>query len=84
MKINFAVRAKNKTFWLSLVPAALLLFQTLAAVFGIPTDLGDLGQRLTAAINALFAVLTLVGVVADPTTKGLSDSERAMSYTQPQ
>lgn len=85
MKINFAVRAKNKTFWLSLVPAALLLFQTLAAVFGgIPTDFGDLGQRLTAAINALFAVLTLVGVVADPTTKGLSDSERAMSYTQPQ
>lgn len=84
MKINFAVRAKNKTFWLSLVPAALLLFQTLAAVFGIPTDFGDIGQRLTAAINALFAVLTLVGVVADPTTKGFSDSERAMSYTQPQ
>ena len=84
MKINFAVRAKNKTFWLSLVPAALLLFQTLAAVFGIPTDFGDLGQMLTAAINALFAVLTIIGVVADPTTKGLSDSERAMSYTQPQ
>lgn len=50
----------------------------------IRQKVSEFAEKVAAAINALFAVLTLVGVVADPTTKGLSDSERAMSYTQPQ
>ena len=78
--INWKVRFANKTFWLSLVPAVLLLVQVTAAVFGYTLDLGELGNRLVAVVNALFAVLTILGVVADPTTKGLSDSVRAMGY----
>ena len=78
--INWKVRFANKTFWLSLVPAVLLLVQVTAAVFGYTLDLGELGNRLAAVVNALFAVLTILGVVADPTTKGLSDSVRAMGY----
>ena len=78
--INWKVRFANKTFWLSLVPAVLLLVQVTATVFGYTLDLGELGNRLVAVVNALFAVLTILGVVADPTTKGLSDSVRAMGY----
>ena len=81
--INWKVRFANKTFWLSLVPAVLLLVQVTAAVFGYTLDLGELGNRLVAVVNALFAVLTILGVVADPTTKGLSDSLRAMGYDRP-
>ena len=81
--INWKVRFANKTFWLSLVPAVLLLVQVTAAVFGYTLDLGELGNRLVAVVNALFAVLTILGVVADPTTKGLSDSVRAMGYDKP-
>lgn len=81
--INWTVRLKNKTFWLSLIPAVLLLVQVVAEVFGITLDLGDLGNKLLAVVNALFAVLVILGVVNDPTTAGMSDSNQAMTYTKP-
>lgn len=83
MSINWRVRLKNKTFWLSLIPAVLLLVQVIAAVFGYTLDLGELGNRLLAVVNALFAVLSILGVVTDPTTKGVSDSTQALSYEKP-
>lgn len=83
MNINWKVRLKSKTFWLSLIPALLLLVQVVAAVFGFDLDLGALGERLLAVVNALFAVLTIIGVVTDPTTEGISDSAQAMTYTEP-
>lgn len=81
--INWLVRVKNKTFWLALIPAVLLLIQVIAAVFNIQIDLGDLGNKLIDVINAVFAVLVILGVVTDPTTQGISDSDRALTYTEP-
>ena len=81
--INWAVRCKNKQFWLSFVPAVLLLIQLIAALFGLELELGALADRLLEIVNALFAVLVLLGVAADPTTPGLADSERALGYVKP-
>ena len=81
--INWRVRFKNKNFWLSFIPAILLLLQVIANVFGYNFDFGDLGNKLIAVVNAVFVVLSLLGVVTDPTTVGVSDSERALTYTQP-
>ena len=81
--LNWTVRFKNKTFWISFVPAVLLLIQVVAAVFGYTLDLGGLGDRLLDVVNALFAVLALLGIVADPTTKGVGDSAQAMTYDKP-
>lgn len=81
--INWTVRFKNKQFWMSFVPAVLLLIQVIAAVFGFELDLGDLGNKLLDVVNALFAVLALLGIVTDPTTSGVSDSTLAMSYDKP-
>lgn len=83
MKINWKVRIKNKLFWMSIIPAALLLVQVAASVFGFTLDLGDLGNKLLDVVNAAFAVLAILGVVTDPTTQGISDSERAMNYKEP-
>ena len=83
MGINWKVRLKSKTFWLSIVPAVLLLVQVVAAVFGFELDLGDLGNRILAVVNALFAVLAILGVVTDPTTEGVGDSKQALTYTKP-
>lgn len=83
MNINWTVRLKNKTFWLTLIPAVLLLVQVVAAVFGFQIDLGDLGNKLLEVVNALFAVLAILGIVTDPTTAGAKDSEQAMTYTEP-
>ena len=81
--INWRVRVKSKAFWVAIIPAILLLVQVVAAVFGYALDLGDLGNRLLAVVNAVFAVLAILGVVVDPTTAGVSDSARALTYTRP-
>lgn len=83
MKINWKVRIKNKNFWIAFIPALLLLVQVVASVFGFALDLGDLGNKLLAVVNAAFAVLSIVGIVTDPTTKGVSDSEQALTYDKP-
>ena len=81
--INWTVRIKNKNFWLAVIPAMLLLIQTVAAVFGYTLDVGDIGNRLIAVVNAVFGVLVILGVVNDPTTAGISDSKQAQNYITP-
>lgn len=83
MKINWLVRLNNKNFWLAIIPAALLLIQAVAAVFGLSIDLGETGNNLLDVVNAAFAVLTILGVVNDPTTAGIGDSAQAMTYDRP-
>ena len=82
-KINWKVRVLNKTFWLTLVPALALLLQTFLAVFNVRLELGETIDKLLVFINALFAVLMIVGIVNDPTTAGLTDSIRALGYHEP-
>lgn len=83
MSINWKARIKNKAFWLALIPAVLLLVQVCAAPFGYAWDFGVLNAQLAAIVNALFAVLAILGIVADPTTKGMGDSNQALGYEKP-
>lgn len=83
MNINWKVRIKNKNFWIAIIPAVLLLIQVVAAVFGFTLELGDLGNKLLAVVNAAFAVLAILGIVNDPTTDGMADSVQAMTYEEP-
>ncbi len=83
MKINWLVRIKNKAFWLALIPALLLLVQTVAATLGYTLDLGEIGDKLLSVVNAVFAVLAILGVVVDPTTDGMGDSSQALTYEEP-
>jgi len=83
MRLNWKVRLKNKAFWLAIIPAACLLVQAVAAVFGAEMELTELGDKLIAAVNATFSVLAILGIVTDPTTAGLGDSRLAMTYQEP-
>lgn len=83
MSINWKVRIKNKTFWLALIPAVLLLAQQVAGLFGVALDFGGLKDQLTAIVGTVFTLLAILGIVADPTTAGVGDSEQAMTYTEP-
>ena len=83
MNINWKVRLVNKNFWLALIPAVLLLVQAIAAPLGFALDFGELGNQLLAIVNAVFAVLAILGIVQDPTTEGVGDSAQAMTYTEP-
>lgn len=81
--INWKVRIKNRQFWVAFIPALILLIQGVAAVFGYTLDLGDIGTKLLYVVDALFAVLTILGIVTDPTTEGVADSALAMTYDEP-
>lgn len=83
MNINWKVRIRNRNFWITIVPALVLTVQLFANIFGVSLDFGDLGNRIVAFIDALFAVLAIIGVVNDPTVATLSDSGQAMGYDIP-
>lgn len=83
MKINWTVRIRNKTFWTTLIPAILLLIQVVLSVFGYNVTFDLFGDKLISVVNALFVVLTILGIVNDPTTAGVTDSKQALTYTEP-
>lgn len=83
MKINWIVRFKNKAFWMALIPAVLVLVEVIASVFGITIDLGDLGNKLLEVVRAVFVLLSILGIVVDPTTDGISDNNQVMTYSEP-
>lgn len=83
MKINWTVRMKNKAFWITAIPAVLLLLSQVLGLFGISLDFTGLSNQLLAIVGTVFGLLALVGVVNDPTTSGTSDSDQALQYTEP-
>ena len=83
MRINWKVRVNNKTFWVTLIPAVILLIQAVASVFGFDIEFGELSDKLIYVVDSVFVVLTILGIVTDHTTAGISDSEQALTYDTP-
>lgn len=81
--MNWKVRAKNPAFWLALIPSVLLTVQVAATPFGYQWDFTVLNQQLAAIVNAVFAVLAILGIAVDPTTAGIVDSQQALQYEEP-
>ena len=81
MKINWKLRVKNKATLLAAVAALIALIYTILGAFGIvPPVAQDLWVQLVAVI---FEILVAFGIIVDPTTQGISDSERALTYDEP-
>lgn len=80
MKLNWKVRFQNPTFIITFLAAALALIYQALALFNIVPALtqDSIMQIVTMAVN----LLVLAGVLIDPTTPGVGDSERALTYTQ--
>lgn len=83
MGINWKVRLKNKTFWITAIPALLLVITSVLKIFGVDIDLTSLNDQLIDVVFAVFALLTALGVVTDHTTEGFGDSEQALEYEIP-
>lgn len=83
MKINWKVRFANQNFWMTFIPAVLMLVQAVAALFGAEIDLSETGRKLLQIVDCVFVVLMALGIVNDPTTAGIGDSKQAMTYEKP-
>lgn len=83
MKINWKVRFKNLNFWVAIIPLVLVLAQRILGLVGITFVVDALGAELVVIVELIFVILGLLGIVEDPTTKGLSDSTQALGYEEP-
>ena len=81
MKINWKVRFKNKVFLTSFISLIVGFIFSMLALF-------DVYPRVTQSlimqiVDQCLTFLGLIGVIIDPTTAGVEDSNRAMSYEEP-
>ena len=81
MKINWTVRLKNKV-WLATMISFLIstVYQWLGYFDIAPVVTQDAVLQLASAV---LQILSLLGLIVDPTTAGVADSERAMKYEEP-
>lgn len=75
MNINLKLRLQHKSFWVALVGLVVLLSQQLGVKI-FPDNIADI-------TNTILAIGVLVGVINDPTTAGLGDSNQALGYDKP-
>lgn len=81
MKINWLVRFKNKAWLLSFVAVVVAFVYNILGMFDV---VPSISQDMTIqAITAIVNVLVALGVIIDPTTAGVSDSQQAMTYEKP-
>ena len=72
--INWKLRLQNKVTQVALLGAVFLMAQQ----FGL-----DIPKNIQDGVNTFVYILVLIGVVNDPTTAGISDSNRALDYHEP-
>lgn len=81
MKINWKLRLKNRATLAALIASAVSLAYILLGIFGIMPSVTE--SQVMDLAAAVLNALTLMGVLIDPTTEGLEDSERALGYDAP-
>lgn len=84
LKLNIPVRCKNWAFWLGLGATILAAMNVSPEMF---TSWDLLWQEVVALFNNPFrlgcVVVAIIGVFVDPTTSGIGDSSRALTYKRP-
>lgn len=81
MKINWKLRFQNKATLAAIITGVVAFVYQLLSLFGVTPGVSEnqIAELASVGIN----VLCLLGIVTDPTTKGLGDSEQALTYTRP-
>lgn len=78
MKINWKARFKNKAFLITFIPLVIAFVYQVLGLFDVVPSISEneILELLSMAVN----ILAFVGVIVDPTTEGIKDSDRAMLY----
>lgn len=78
MKINIKARLKNKTFLISFSALAIAFVYQILSLFGFTPEISE--NEVVNVFSIVINILACVGVIVDPTTDGMNDSDRAMTY----
>lgn len=79
--INWTVRLRNKTWLASMLALIVTFAYDLLAMLDVVPPVGE--EWVLDVINTALMLLGMMGVVTDPTTKGMGDSAQALTYTEP-
>ena len=79
--INWKLRFKTKTPLLAMAGAVATFIYQMLALLGVTPKISQ--DMLVQLISLLINVLVALGIVVDPTTSGISDSEQALTYKEP-
>lgn len=81
MKINWKLRFGNKVVLTTLIGAIVALVYQVLGLFGVVPTISE--SEIVNVAGMVLNVLTLLGIITDPTTTGVSDSDQAMGYNVP-
>lgn len=81
MNINWKIRFQNKTFLTSLISLVVVFIYDLLQLLEIAPAVTQ--SAVMQVAEGILTILGMLGVIADPTTAGLSDSKQALTYTSP-
>ena len=81
MNINWKIRFQNKTFLTGLISLVVVFIYDLLQLLEIAPAVTQ--SAVMQVAEGILTILGMVGVIADPTTAGLSDSKQAMTYNAP-
>ncbi len=81
MKINWKVRLKNKVWLGSFCSLVVGFVYSMLALFDVFPEVTQ--SLVLQLMNQVLTFLGLIGVIVDPTTAGIGDSERALGYEEP-
>lgn len=81
MKINWKLRGQNKVTLVSIMALVVAFVYQVLGMFGVVPKVSE--SDIVNLLTMLIDILVAIGVITDPTTKGLNDSDRAMGYNEP-
>lgn len=81
MQINWKLRLKNKVTLTAIVLGVVGIAYKILAMLGIVPPISE--NDMVEVVLLVIELLVLLGVVVDPTTAGVGDSQQAMNYDKP-
>lgn len=81
MNINWKVRLKSGPFWMGIASAVIMAVFYILNLCGVAPEIT--GSQIIEAVRLLLTIPAAIGIISDPTTKGVQDSKLAMSYDKP-
>ena len=81
MGINWKVRFKHRSFWISIIALLSVFLNQIASIFNM--DLTIFSAQFTQLAETVLMIFVFLGIVVDPTTQGIKDSDQALTYIEP-
>lgn len=81
MNINWKVRLKSGPFWMGIASSVIMAVFYILNLCGVAPEIT--GSQIVDVVRLVLMIPAAIGIISDPTTKGVQDSKLAMSYTEP-